>query len=427
MSRIALRFLKLIVFSALCWGVLFAGTASSVLAEHPLKLLHYWTGPLSGGIDEMVAEYNARSPVSPIEAVGMDHESFKAGIKGLLASGQRPQLFSYWAGARTQYMVDAGYLAPIDEAWNAAGLDRVFPHAVAETCVYNGKRYALPVTQHVVGFFFNRNLFSSLNITPPETWDEFIEVCRTLKRAGIAPLSLGNRERWPAQFWFDYLLLRTAGPDYRDRLVKGKASYLDPQVQHAFTLWQQLIDEGFFSPATGKNDWAGAAKEVHLGKAAMTLIGTWVMGYYGEQLGWKEMQDYDFFEFPLIDPGIRKSFVGPIDVLVVARGNNGDIHGLDEALMYFARVRLQEVMSAGSGALAPSGQVPLEFYGPLKRRLAEVVQRAELWNFAYDLAVPPAAADVGLGLFAAFLRQNQDLGMLLKSTQQRMEFIYGQH
>jgi len=248
-----------------------------------------------------------------------------------------------------------------------------------------------------------------------------------LKRAGIAPLSLGNRERWPAQFWFDYLLLRTAGPEYRDRLVKGKASYLDPQVQHAFTLWQQLIDEGFFSPATGKNDWAGAAKEVHLGKAAMTLIGTWVMGYYGEQLGWKEMQDYDFFEFPLIDPGIRKSFVGPIDVLVVARGNNGDIHGLDEALMYFARVRLQEVMSAGSGALAPSGQVPLEFYGPLKRRLAEVVQRAELWNFAYDLAVPPAAADVGLGLFAAFLRQNQDLGMLLKSTQQRMEFIYGQH
>jgi multiple sugar transport system substrate-binding protein/raffinose/stachyose/melibiose transport system substrate-binding protein len=95
--------------------------------------------------------------------------------------------------------------------------------------------------------------------------------------------------------------------------------------------------------------------------------------------------------------------------------------------VYFAKVNLQEVMSAGSGALAPSSEVPLKFYGPLKRRLAEIVQRAEVWSFAYDLAVPPRAADVGLGLFAAFLRQNQELGMLLNSTQQRMEFIYGQH
>ncbi|MFV0350538.1 MAG: hypothetical protein ACK5JO_18355, partial [Halodesulfovibrio sp.] len=232
------------------------------------------------------------------------------------------------------------------------------------------------------------------------------------------------RERWPAQFWFDYLLLRTAGPEYRERLVQGKASYLDPQVRHAFALWQQLIDEGFFSSSTGKNDWAGAAKEVQLGKAAMTLIGTWVMGYYGEQLNWKEVEDYDFFEFPLISRDIPRVIVGPIDVLVVVRGE-GDAHGLNEALMYFANVKLQEVMSTGSGALAPSGQVPLDFYGPLKRRLAEKVQRADILNFAYDLAVPPAAADVGLGLFAAFLRQNQDLNMLLNSTQQKMEFIYG--
>ena len=53
------------------------------------------------------------------------------------------------------------------------------------------------------------------------------------------PISLGSMNRWPAQFWFDYLLLRTAGPDYRATLMAGEAAYTDPEVVNAMTLWQE--------------------------------------------------------------------------------------------------------------------------------------------------------------------------------------------
>ncbi|UZP68099.1 extracellular solute-binding protein [Desulfovibrio mangrovi] len=411
------------VFTACLLVTLFA--ANSVQADHPLKLLHYWTGSLSGGIDDMVAEYNANSPASPIVAEGMDHESFKSGIKGLLASGQRPQFFSYWAGARTQAMVDSGYLAPIDEAWQAARLDEVFPKAIADGCIYNGKKYALPVTQHLVGFFYDKMLFERLGLLPPRTWDDFLVVCKELKAAGVVPIALGNRERWPAQFWFDYLLLRTAGPAYRDRLMLGHASYLDPEVKRVFALWQTLISNGYIAKTTALKDWSGAADEVRQGKAAMTLMGTWIIGYYEEQQGWKQLEDYDFFEFPLVSSEVPTVSLGPIDVLVMTK-DTGHPHGLNEVIAFFAGVKSQEVMSVGSGALAPSSKVPHEFYSPLKRRLVDVVQHSEAWRYNYDLAVPPAAAEVGLGLFAAFLRQNQNLPALLKSVQQRMEVIYSQ-
>ena len=53
--------------------------------------------------------------------------------------------------------------------------------------------------------------------------------------------------RWPAQFWFDYLLLRTAGPEYRASLMAGEASYTDDEVQRAMQLWKDLVDAGYFA------------------------------------------------------------------------------------------------------------------------------------------------------------------------------------
>lgn len=370
----------------------------------------------------MVNAYNKRSPLSPVQASGMEHESFKSGIKGLLVTGKSPDIFSYWAGAKTQAMIDDGYIASIDDVWNEAGLDAVFPPSIAAMCTYGGKKYALPITQHLIGFFYDAKKFASMGLKPPKTWDEFLLVCEQLRKAGVVPIALGNKELWPAQFWFDYLLIRTAGPEYRDNLMHGKASYTDKQVLRAFSLWQTLIDNHYFSDTTDTNDWAGAAREVHDGKAAMTLMGTWIMGFYEDQLGWKEMEDYNFFVFPQIDDGVPQVAIGPIDVLVATRGNGEQ--SVKEVLKYFAETELQQVMSQGSGALAPSRLVPMSFYSPLKQQIALQAQKAEGWRLAFDLSVPPAAVDAGLGVFAAFMHHNQKLGLLMKSLQQRVETVY---
>lgn len=387
-----------------------------------VSLLHYWTGAMSGGIDGLVAAYNKENPAEKVSAFGMEHESFKVGIKGMLHSGKAPDIFPYWAGARVQSLVDAGYLERIDDIWTDSGMGTCFSPAVAEACTYDGHKYAVPVTQHVVTFFYNKNIFDALGLKAPSTWEEFLEVCTRIKQAGITPLAVGSRELWPAQFWFDYLLLRTAGPTYRKALLNGQASFTDPEVSRVFSLWRGLLQQGFFNPEPEKIDWAGAATQVRDGKAAMTLMGTWIIGLYTGQLQWDEETGFDFFAFPEVDKGVPLTALGPIDVLVASK-DKGASSGKN-ALSFFSKAQPQMEMSKGSGALAPNMLVPREFYSGLKQRILRSVQEAPNWAFNFDLATPPQAADIGLGSFAAFMRNPGQMEQILASTQKRMESLF---
>ncbi|WP_051271493.1 ABC transporter substrate-binding protein [Fundidesulfovibrio putealis] len=384
-----------------------------------VQFLHYWTGALSGGVGELVDAYNRQHPPVGLSVSGMEHETFKSGIKGLLISGRAPGIFSYWAGARTQAMVDAGHLVPIDDIWAQSGLDEAFSHAVADACTYDGKKYAIPVTQHLVAFFYDVRLFKRLGLAPPKDWAQFLDVCEAIRQAGVTPLALGSREAWPAQFWFDYLLLRTAGPAYRQRLMEGSASYGDPEVRAAFAMWRELLERRFFNPSPESLDWAQAAALVRQGKAGMTLMGTWAIGLFNEKLEWEEESGYDFFVFPVVDPAAQPVALGPIDVLVASRVS--DPAGAKAALSYFAMAEPQMEMSRGSGALAPNLRVPESFYSPLKQRILKAVRETPNWAFAMDLSTPPPAADVVLGTFSAFLRNPEQMDRILAATQRKLE------
>ncbi len=389
------------------------------LAQEPEEIifLHYWTGSLSGGINEMVTVFNNKYPKFHVKATGFEHESFKIGIKVMLAGGNPPDLFSYWAGARIQSLVDKNYLSPIDDLWEKANMDERFPASIANACTYNNKKYAIPVTLHFVAFFYNKKIFKDNEITPPQTWTDFVEVCNKLKRKGIVPIALGSRERWPAQFWFDYILLRTAGPEYRHRLMTNEASYDDPEVVKAFSIWKQVLDQGYFMKNPNVFDWAAAAKKVYHGEAAMTLMGTWILGFFDTRLDWKQDDDYDFFPFPKIDSKIPSVSVGPIDTIVIPK--KGKLGAAKKTMEYFADIEPQKEMSKGSGALAPNKKVPSSFYSNLQQRILNTIRKTPYWAFNYDLATPPLVAETGLDCFVRFLDHPGDYKKILEETEKK--------
>ncbi len=395
--------------------LLLAFIPENICAEQPQRLifLHYWTEALSGGIEEMVAAFNQTHPQYHVKAAGFEHETFKTSIGVMLAAGNPPDFFSYWAGARVQAIVDAGYLAPIDDLWEKAQLNERFSQSIAQASTYNGKKYILPVTQHYVCFFYNKKLFQTLHLEPPRNWKDFLSVCKQIQAKGIAPIALGARERWPAQFWFDYLLLRTAGYDFRSRLMTGQAAYTEPAVRHAFMLWSELITDKFFIPNPNLYDWSEAAKMVYTERAAMTLMGTWIIGLFESKLGWHPGDDFDFFPFPIIDPEQPVVALGPIDAIAIPR--EGHVSAAKDALQYFSDNKPQMAMSKGSGALAPSSRIPFDFYSDLQQRILNDIKRSSYWAFNYDLATPPPVASVGLKSFSAFLDRPEELDGLLKN------------
>lgn len=385
----------------------------------PLIFLHYWSDEMSGGIDSMISKFNDLNPGYKIRSTGFDHESFKISMKVMLSSGNPPDLFSYWAGARTFSLVKKDYLQPIDNIWNKENISSKFSPSIINACKYNGKTYIIPVTQHYVAFFYNKAIFNKFNIKVPQNWNQFLSVCNKLKDNGITPLALGSRDKWPAQFWFDYILLNTAGPQYRENLMNGKASYIDEEVIQTFKIWRDLIKSGFFNKNCDHYSWSDASKMVAEKSAAMTLMGTWITGYYDSQLSLAQETDYDYFSFPLINKNVVKSALGPIDAILMPKNSN--IKKAEKVLSLFTKKDVQEAMSTGSGSLSPSLEVLPDPAKPIQKRINNELKGISNWSFNYDLATPPEVADLGLLLFEKILKSPDDYELHLKDINEKID------
>ncbi|GAB1483647.1 extracellular solute-binding protein [Treponema sp.] len=384
--------------------------------------LHYFSGSLSGGIDDLVKKFNFVNPTMYLSSTPIDHESYKTSMVDTLLAGNPPDLYSSWAGAKTKELIDS--LEPLDELWLDSKLDEVFPKALVESAsIYSGKRYLVPLTQHVVGFFYNKRAFERAGVEVPSDWDSFLEVCKRLKEEGLVPIALGAKDKWPAQFWFDYLLIRTAGFEYRKALLDGRRSWTDPEVKKVFALWRQLLDAGFFNSGSDSIAWdEGAGRMLAQGDAAMILMGSWIMGSWKEQgFTMEDEKDFSFFPFPIIKHGVPSCVLGPIDGVVIPKGAK-NIEGAKEVLRFLVGKEAQETMSRGSGGLAPAPMVAPST--PTKLRIQDLVNSAETWAFNYDLDTKPEASLIGLSLFVDFLRFPHHADALLEAAQKQFARIH---
>ena len=252
-------------------------------------------------------EYTAAHPNVTIQITPTQNEDFKTKLPLALNSGTPPNIFQSWGGGGLKQQVDAGKVQDLTAA-TASWTSTIIPAALSPYQL-NGKQYGIPYDLGLVGFWYNKALFTAAGITAaPATWDDFIADLAKLKTAGTAPIAVGEKDTWTGAFWWEYLALRECGKDKMATAVNTN-SFTDPCFVKAGTDLKQLIDAkpfqtGFLaSPAQ-----TGATSATSLlanGKAAMELQGHWepsVMGPLtpdgkglGDKLGW--------FPFPAVTGG----------------------------------------------------------------------------------------------------------------------------
>jgi multiple sugar transport system substrate-binding protein len=408
-----IKYIYLLVFT-----LLISGCTPDLTEKKSIMLLHYFTGSFSQGFDELSEKINKKSKNINLVSTPMEHEEFKVSIRVQLETENPPDLFSYWAGARTTYLIENDKVSPISSIFKNIVDPDIFDQSVINACSYNGEMYLLPLTRHFVGFFYNRMLFEQYSLKPPETWEEMISAAEILKGNGITPFSLGSKNRWPAQFWFDYILLRTAGYDYRQDLMNKTAAYTDLEVLKSMDIWKTLLDSQYYNRDFSELTWDEAAKSLVEGEAAMTLMGTWIIPYL-EDSGLNSQSGYGFFPFPQMDTDIATSVLGPIDGILVSKDSKNKEQAL-EILPYLTRPEIQEAFNSKSGAIAPHKMVDESIYSSLQLEIKKLIEISPYWAFNYDLATEPAISESGLELFRDFLNSPEDYEMLLENLQKKI-------
>ncbi len=156
-------------FSILLVLLLLVGLVVPALAQGEetfVTVMHYFTGELGrAALNDIFTAFQEESGLTVFDNP-IGHEDFKTTILVMAAGGDLPDMFSYWAGARVQFVVDSGALAPIDDMWDANNLSDVVPASIAEgATIYNGQRYLIPFGYHYVGMFYNPTVMAQAGVT----------------------------------------------------------------------------------------------------------------------------------------------------------------------------------------------------------------------------------------------------------------------
>lgn len=220
-------------------------------------------------------EYTAAHPNVTIEQVPLQSEDMKAKLQVAMQSPNPPDIIHQWGGGWMADQVKAGKLQDLTEATK----DLTPKLAGISGWQLDGKTYGINFTSGVVGFWYRKDLFTKAGITtPPATLDELITDATKLKAAGIEPVVIGAKDKWPTAFWYDYFVVRECS---KDSLAKSVTSmdFSDPCWGKAATDFQGVVDKKIFAKGflgTSAQQGAGSsAGQLANGKAAMELMGQW--------------------------------------------------------------------------------------------------------------------------------------------------------
>lgn len=389
-----------------------------------VRLYHYWDDAFARLRAELTRQgqrFQEADHGAHLVVTSVNHEAFKQNLPALASHAVEPECYSWWAGWRTRSLVEQELLQPLDTWWLDQDITRLFGQRLTDmACRYDGHYYLLPLVQSYVGVFYNRRLFMRLGLTPPQDWDELLALCRQLKTVGINPFALGTKARWPAQFWFDYLLLATAGPDYRSRLLAGEAALTDPEVCRVFDLWRELLAIEAFNPNHASLDWLDAAQLMHVDGAAMTLMGTWIIDPFA-QWHWQPGDDFAFSPFPRIDPAVATSTLTVVDGLVLAR-NERSWAAIEEVLTFFASRETQAALAEAAGGFPPRRDLDIAQNQPYHAHIRTHI--TEHLSFALDLSTPPRIQELHLQLLIDFLADPTAIDQLLSTAEARRVAFY---
>ena len=228
---------------------------------------------------------------------------------------------------------------------------------------------------------------------------------QTCKEAGYVPFVVGgNLTRWMPAFWFDYLLLNTAGAEFRENLMWGKEQWTSDKVLHVFTLWKELIDKGYFNDNFAKADSREAIQMVGEGKGVMMLQGPWAINELAAQ-GLVLEEEFGMFPFPQLDPDIPPAAEGAIVSWCINPATR-EYDAASRFMAYMAGYEAMEFLAAERNTLSPRKDIGFGIYDEstrgLMKELSDVVDESTLY-MNFELATLPPIQDAGMDAFIRFM------------------------
>ena len=229
---------------------------------------------------KVITDFEATHKGTKVNFEYLANEAYKQKLTTLLQSNQKPDIIFSWSGGVLGQQAKAGVLKDITSSMTGAWGDSLSAAGVGAFTV-DGKVYGAPTQASDVVFWVNLALAKKAGIDPQaiKTWDDFLGAVKKAKDAGIIPIMVGGKDKWPVHFYYGYLMVREAGKDGMAAAMSGKGDGFAAQpFIKAGADFKALVDMKPFEPGFMDTTFEQATGQFGDGKALFHLMGDWDYG-----------------------------------------------------------------------------------------------------------------------------------------------------
>ena len=368
---------------------------------------------------EIVKMFMEKNPNINVTHSTVAHEDFKQAIRAYLTASTPPDVMTWFAGNRARFFIDKGQIMDISDVWKDQGWDKSYPKGFMALSSVDGKQYFVPTSYYWWAMYYNKKVFDQYKIAEPKTFDDLLAACKTLKSNGITPITVGSKAPWTLAGWFDYLNMRTNGPEFHINLMLGKEKYDDPRVKETFANWKKMLDAGCFQKDSASYNWQDVVPDLVAGKAGMYLMGQFIM----DSIPKEDQANFDFFQFPIINPNVKIGEDAPTDGFFAA-ANAPDPDAAKKFLAFLGSKEVQEYYAKNLKRLPINTEVDTSSFDDAAKKGMKMLGSADYVAQFYDRDTTPEMAEKGMAAFAEFMTNPEKIDAILAQLEKDRALIF---
>jgi len=263
--------------------------------------------------DEMLKSFTQAYPQVTVNVIGPPAgENREQKLFAALAAGIGPDTWQRdIPPSYQQPLVDAEQVLALDPYYTTMpNLKRIFPWARKRGMI-NGKTWGVPHEVEFIPVFYNKRVFDELGIRQlPSTYDQLLTLGKTIKAAGVQPLTVATGRASPGHL-YSAILMAVIGKDGTEEILYRNGRWDGEGPTRAAQLIVDLQNLEYLPKDPYDPQW-NAGNDFPSGKVAMWPNGTWSLATYERNKQQFLGFDYGYFPFPLVNPNIKLTVAGGI-------------------------------------------------------------------------------------------------------------------